>query len=112
MNYCKTQIANGKGDFQKEYFFRKKKECSASKRRGKFFLKLLFWLRLEVKQRALFYNTCRFVAVAKFLKWLHHCKFSPLSASALRFPSPVLKWLHHCIKLYHCPVAYDLASRK
>jgi hypothetical protein len=87
-----------------------KKECSASKRRGKFFLKLLFWLRLEVKQRALFYNTCRFVAVAKFLKL--RCKFSPLSAYALRFPSPVLKWLHHCIKLYHWAVAYDLASRK
>jgi hypothetical protein len=87
-----------------------KKECSASKRRGKFFLKLLFWLRLEVKQRALFYNTCRFVAVAKFTPV--RCKFSPLSAYALRFPSPVLKWLHHCIKLYHCPVAYDLASRK
>jgi hypothetical protein len=46
-----------------------------SKERGKN-LRLLFWLRLQVKQRALFYRTCRFVALTKFTPV--HRKFFPV----------------------------------
>jgi hypothetical protein len=76
--FSRKQIGNEKGDRQKGCIFSKKerkKKREAAKKEEKN-LRLLFWLRLQVKQRALFYRTCRFVALTKFTPV--HRKFFPV----------------------------------